>query len=176
MCPNINLLKTYKVFPRVHNFNYMKDLFFIYVYLDPFKSLDKPLSVRIAGQEFCFAYQPFYLGKGTGAGYRHHQHLSAFKKNTERNTFKVAAFQELTDNMAHAAATQIHDMPWNIKEYQDRYIIILKTFEDPKKLLKFEMEAINLIGTQWDKTGPLANKIKNAYSFDNLDTKRVFDI
>jgi hypothetical protein len=175
MCPNINLLKTYKVFPRVQQFNYLKDLFFLYVYMDPFQELKKPLAINIDNQDYCFAYTPFYIGKGTGAGYRHHQHLAAFKNNTENNKFKVAAFNELSSKMATAAAKQEHDKPWTIKEYQGSYIVIIKTFEDPKQLLKFEMQMINKIGTLWDKTGPLTNRIKNAYAFDNLATKRDFE-
>ncbi len=175
MCPNTNLLKTYKVFPRIQTFNYTKDLFFLYAYLDPFQELQKPLVVKI-DTDYCFAYQPFYIGKGTGAGYRHNQHLSAFKNQRENNKFKVDTFTKLSTNMADAAAKQVHDKPWNFKEFQSGYIVIIKTFEDPKQLLKFEMEMINKIGTQWDKSGPLTNRIKNAYAFNNLDSKRVFDI
>ena len=173
MCPGINLLKTYKVYPRVHQFNYMKDLFFIYIYLDPFKPYKQPFKVNVQNEDFCFAYEPFYLGKGTGAGYRHNQHLVAFQQGHENNSFKIRAFKTLTDNLAEAAAKQEPDTPWNLKEYKDRYIVILKTFETPEALLKFEMEFINKLGTQMDHKGPLTNKIKNAYKFEKLSSGRL---
>jgi len=170
MCPNINLLKTYKVYPRKLDFKYMTDKFFIYVYLNPFEDLKKPKEYYFDNYSYCFAYMPIYIGKGTGSGYRQNQHIKAFRDNREGNQLKVQAFQNLQNKMADAAAKQDHTKPWNWKEYQDSYIIILKTFNDPKQLLKYEMELIQGIGTVFNKTGPLVNKIRNAYKFDNLGT------
>ncbi len=172
MCPGINLLRTYKVYPRKVDFNYMTDKFFIYVYLNPFTPLQRPLEITVGQQQYCFAYLPIYIGKGTGAGYRQNQHLAAYRNNRENNVFKVAAFKHIEEEMAKAAATQNHSMPWNWKEYQQHYVVVLETFEDPKSLLEFEMELINSIGTVPDKTGPLTNKIKNAYAFNNLSSGR----
>jgi hypothetical protein len=173
MCPNINLLKTYKVYPRKIDFNYMRDKFFIYLYLNPFIEYHQPLEIKVQNNNFCFAYQPIYLGKGTGAGYRHNQHLTAFLSGREQNQFKVQTFKNIADHMANAAAKQEKSKPWNWKEYQSQYIVILETFQNPKELLHFEMAMINAIGVQQDHTGPLANKIKNAYKFDNLSTGRA---
>lgn len=170
MCPNLTLLKTYKVYPRLTNFNYNIDNLFIYIYVDPFEELEKPKAYKAGGTEYCFAYSPIYLGKGTGAGYRQHQHLQAFIQGREKNPYKVAAFKKIQGQMAEAAATGDHTKPWNWKEYQERYIIILRTFQNPKDLLKFEMELIKNIGTVHNKRGPLANKITNAYAFDNLSS------
>jgi len=170
MCPNITLLKTYKVYPRKLDFNYMKDQFFIYVYLNPFKDYKRAKSFKVNNKEYCFAYEPIYIGKGTGAGYRQNQHLTAFLKGREKNRFKQEILEKISKGMADAAAKQEHTKPWNWKEYQDGYVIILETFQDPKQLLKFEMTLINNIGTIFDRTGPLANKIKNAYNYDNLST------
>ncbi len=171
-CPNINLLKSYKVYPRKLDFKYQSYKFFIYVYLDPFKPLDKPLVIKTSNPktEFCFGYEPIYLGKGTGAGYRQNQHLKAFQNNKENNQEKVKAFKKISDQMADAAATKDHTKPWNWKEYQNQYIIVLETFDDPKKLLHFEMQMIKGLGTTWDNSGVLTNKIRNAYKFDKLGT------
>jgi hypothetical protein len=175
MCPNFNLLKTYKVYPRKIDFNYRKDKFFIYIYLNPFKELSKAESYRVQGKQFCFAYEPIYLGKGTGAGYRQHQHITSFISGKEKNKYKLEILTSIKDAMANAAAVRDHTKPWNWKEYQKGYVIVLETFQDPKQLLKFEMELINSIGIQHDKSGPLSNKIKNAYSFDNLsDSPDIF--
>jgi len=172
MCPNIQLLKTYRVYPRKLEFNYLKDKFFIYIYLDPFQEFQKPKVYNIDQKEYCFAYQPIYVGKGTGSGYRQNQHIKTFLSGRENNKIKVEAFKQIADKMANAAAKGDHTKPWNWKEYQDSYVIILETFFDPKQLLRFEVELIQGIGTIFDKTGPLVNKIKNAYRFDNLSTGR----
>ncbi len=172
MCPNIDLLRSYGVYPSKLDFNYHRYKFFIYVYLDPFQEFPKPFSVKagVPPKEYCFAYAPVYLGKGTGAGYRHNQHLKAFQSGRENNKYKVEAFKKIQDQMAEAAATQDSSKPWDWKEYKLKYVKILETFDDPKTLLKFEMEMISGLGTKWDNTGYLANKIKNAYKFDNLST------
>ncbi len=175
MCPNMNLLKTYKVYPSKLDFKYHKHKFFTYVYLDPFEELPKPLEVTapVGSSQpitFCFAYEPIYIGKGTGAGYRQNQHLKAFQSNKENNRYKVEAFQQIQKQMAEAAATQDNSKPWNWREYKEQYIKILYAFDDPKQLLRFEMTMIKEIGTRWDGTGTLTNKIKNAYKFDKLST------
>jgi hypothetical protein len=157
------------------DFNYARDNFFVYVYLNPFEEFDKPKKYKVGSQEFCFAYEPIYIGKGTGAGYRQHQHLAAFRQGRETNPYKKEIFESIYDDMAKAAAENDHTKPWNWKEYQDRYIIILDTFQDPKLLLKFEIDLIKNIGTLHGKKGPLANKITNAYAFDNLSQGSSLD-
>jgi hypothetical protein len=148
----------------------MIDKFFIYVYLNPFKEYEKPKSFKFDNKEYCFAYEPIYVGKGTGAGYRQHQHLTSFLSGKEHNPYKIKILEKIRNGMATAVAKHDHTKPWNWKEYQEGYVIVLETFKDPKILLKTEVKIINEIGTQFDKTGPLANKIKNAYSYDNLGT------
>jgi len=166
MCPNLNLLRSYKVYPRLLDFNYMKDRFYLYIYLDPFKELSSPLTIKIQGEEFCFAYTPIYLGKGTGAGYRHNQHVTSYLNTFENNQYKKKTFDGIHQQMSVAAAKNEHNKPHDWKEYQKSYIIILKTFETAVDLLRFETEFINKLGTQFDKTGPLSNKIKTATKYD----------
>lgn len=175
MCPNLTLLKTYKVYPRKMDFNYNIDNLFIYVYLNPFEELHKAKQYTAGNVDYCFAYNPVYIGKGTGAGYRQHQHLTAFLQNRESNKYKVDAFSKIQSQMAEAAAVGDHTKPWNWKEYQERFIIILAAFKDPKQLLRTEMELVNSIGTLHNKKGPLANKITNAYSYDNLSAGSSLD-
>ncbi len=173
-CPSVNLLRSYKVYPSKVDFQYQSHKFFTYVYLDPFQEFPSVFTVK-AGQppkEFCFIYKPIYLGKGTGAGYRQNQHLKAFQGKRENNPMKVKAFQSIQDGMAKAAATGDHSKPWSWDEYKKGYIKILETFENPKELLKFEMQMINGLGTTWDNTGCLSNKIKNANKFDGLSNGR----
>ncbi len=179
-CPNINLLRSYKVYPSKVDFQYQSYKFFVYVYLDPFVEYPTPVKVKAGTPpvEYCFAYAPIYLGKGTGAGYRHHQHLKAFLNGRENNPEKVKTFRKVQDGMAEAVAIGDHTKPWNWKEYKDSYIKVLETFNDPVELLKFEIQMINSLGTTWDKTGTLSNKIKNAHKFDKLSLGRIdpFDI
>jgi hypothetical protein len=172
MCPNINLLKTYGVYPSKVDFQYQSYKFFIYVYLNPFKEYKRPV-IHKAGfpeQEFCFAYEPIYIGKGTGPGYRQNQHLSAFLNKKENNAWKVKTFNEIQANMAKAAANMQTDKPWNWEEYKKKYVKVLETFTTPKELLDFEMDLINSIGTQAKGNGPLTNKITNAYKTNNLSS------
>jgi len=132
--------------------------------LDPFTEYQQPKEVKVKNENFCFAYEPFYIGKGTGAGYRHNQHISAFIKGNENNPFKIQKFKELAEKMAEAAAKHENSKPWNWSEYQKNWVIILKTFDNPKDLLEFEMEFIKKLGTK--KTGgPLTNKIENAFRY-----------
>ncbi len=169
-CPNINLLKSYKVYPSKVDFQYQAHKFFIYVYLDPFQEFPTAMIYKAGTpkKEFCFAYQPIYIGKGTGAGYRQNQHLKAFQNKRENNKYKVEAFQKIQEGMANAAAIGDHSKPWNWDEYKKSYIKILETFDSPEELLRFETELIKEIGTQWDNTGPLSNKIRNAFKFNGL--------
>jgi len=166
MCPNINLLKTYKVYPRKLSFNYMTDRFFVYVYIDPFQPLKKPMAVKVQNKKYCFAFNPIYVGKGTGGGYRQNQHIADFLNNKNHNPKKRELFQKIQEGMADAVAKDAHQMPWNWKEYQNNYIIILETFNTAVDLLNFEVALINQLGTVFDKTGPLGNKIKNATKYD----------
>ncbi len=157
------------------DFRYQAHKFFVYIYLNPFEEFTTPYTVDAGDPkvEYCFAYAPIYLGKGTGAGYRHNQHLKAFQNQRESNPEKIKAFQKIQDGMAEAAAKADHSKPWNWDEYRKGYVKILETFDDPKTLLKFEMEMINGLGTTWDRTGFLSNKIKNAYKFDKLSPGRA---
>jgi hypothetical protein len=157
------------------DFQYQSYKFFIYVYLDPFQEFPTAYKVKAGNPlvEYCFAFAPIYLGKGTGAGYRQNQHLKAFLNKKENNPEKIKAFQKIQDGMADAVAIGDHTVPWNWDEYKSGYIKILEVFQDPKELIDFEMQMIKGLGTQWDNTGYLSNKIKNAYKFDGLSQGRV---
>lgn len=161
-CPNMELLKRYKMFPRQLDFNYMKDRYFIYIYLDPFTELGKPFEVKTSEKKVCFAYEPIYIGKGTGAGYRHNQHISVFNREKEHNQYKIDKFKLIENQMREAAVAQNHSKPWNWKDYQNIWVFILSVEKDINSLLRNEMELIKTIGTLWDNTGPLTNKIKNS--------------
>ena len=65
-----------------------KNKFYVYVYLDP-RKLGK---YYYDGLDFCFLYEPFYVGKGTG--YRFRKHLSEKKENTTNN-FKFNKIQKI---------------------------------------------------------------------------------
>jgi len=166
---NINVLKLDKIYPKIEDFHFYKYQFYIYVYLNPFKPLKKPLVMKsIKGKEektYLSAYEPLYVGKASsGGGYRHNQHIHKYQIGQETNILKIKAFQELEKNFEKARKENSFHLPHNWKEYQSNWIIILETFNDPKELLKFEVTLIKNIGTKYSKTGPLVNKIENAFT------------
>lgn len=161
-CPNDSLLKTYKMFPRLHEFSYMRDKYFIYVYLNPFKEYRTSLKFKVQGIQFCSAFEPIYVGKGTnGNGYRHNQHISAFLNNKENNRIKVKIFKEIENEMKKAKELKLVNKPWDWQEYQKGWVFVVRSLNSQEELKRFEMQMINTIGTRWDATGPLVNKIKN---------------
>lgn len=163
MCPNISLLKSYKFYPKLHEFSYMREKYFVYIYLNPFKEYDRPYTFKVNGEEFCTMYEPIYVGKGTGGrGYRHNQHIKSFTSNKEQNSIKVKWFKYIEDEMKKAKENNNINKPWNWDEYKKGWVIVAKTFNNATDLLKFEVTMIQELGTRWDATGPLTNKIKNS--------------
>ena len=162
-----NILKLYKVFPKIENFNYLRYQYYIYVYLNPFKEYKKPKLVNFKtdkNYEFIFAYEPIYIGKAsTGTGYRHNQHIQKFQSNQEHNQLKVKKFKELESGFEKAKKENSIYLPHNWKEYQSNWIVILQEFNNPKDLLNFEVTFIKTLGTEYTKKGPLVNKIENSF-------------
>ena len=61
---NLPITKYEKVRPRLHFFDYNIHMFYIYVYLDPFK--EKYSKYKLPnGEVIEFMYEPVYVGKGT---------------------------------------------------------------------------------------------------------------
>lgn len=159
----IELLKLYKVYPKIQDFHHLKYKYYMYVYLDPFKELDKPLLFKSKKHEYISAYEPIYIGKASsGTGYRHNQHITNYINKKEHNPQKIKKFQELEKNFRLAEKQHSFTKPHNWKEYQSGWIILLEAFNDPKKLLESEVELIKNIGTVYNKKGPLVNKIENS--------------
>ena len=178
-CPPIALLRSYKVYPREIKFDYFKVQYFLYVYLDPFKSLQKPLEA--AG--FCFGFEPFYVGKGAGTGYRQNHHVQSFanrKKNPREvqgwNSYKLKKFEEIEKKMEQAAARHDTDLPWDWNDYKDQWIIIAFSSDDPNATIDREMSLIKGLGvvdggsgTRSEvKRGPLINRITNSFKQDGI--------
>lgn len=162
-CPNGNLLKSYKIYPKLHEFNYMREKFFVYIYLNPFTVYPQPYTVRIQQQEYCMAYEPLYVGKGSGgSGYRQNQHIGSFISAKVQNPIKIKWFKYIETEMQKAERREDTTKPWNWKEYKIDWIQVIRTFNSAESQLQFEVEMIQKIGTRWDSTGPLVNKIKNS--------------
>jgi len=172
---SINLIKLHKVIPRVDLHDYKNNHFYIYCYLNPFKSVinkflvdfDKDLNdeynLPSTPTEFIFGYEPIYIGKATGAGYRHNQHLIEFAKCSQDiddnnriiiNQYKKEAFQKIEDKMKE---NEDDNLPSNWKEYKDNWIIILTTANNQEELIRKEKALINSIGTIRKGTGSLTN-------------------
>lgn len=151
-----------KVTPRINHFDYKKYHFYLYVYLNPFRKWDK--SYSILGETVHFAFEPIYIGKATGDGYRHNQHIAEYLKNGSEqladgqihNEVKKRAFAEVEKNMNHA--TDPH-LPRNWDEYQRDWVIILKGFQTAEELSNAENAFVKIIGNKRRGTGPLTNAL-----------------
>jgi len=150
-----DLFYSYKMYPRNLEYSYHKTQFYLYFYLDPFVCyLDNNEIgyVELSFDTIYFAYEPFYIGKGSNrSGYRMNQHINDFLKNKGNNYLKRKKFEEIQKKLKENNQT--------INDYKNNYIIIYKIFNDEEELLNAEMEIINTIGNLWNKTGPLTNKI-----------------
>lgn len=158
--PDLSLFYSYKVYPRELKFDYLKHRYYIYIYLNPFKSyIDNNELGYIEDPQLFFGYEPIYVGKGvSGHGYRFNQHISKFLKGQETNQKKKEKFKEIEKLMQSR-----NDGPKNWNDYKQNYIVIYKTFPNEKELLFYEMTLINKIGTLYstENPGPLTNKITN---------------
>ena len=150
-----DLFYSYKMYPRNLEYNYQKTQFFLYFYLDPFKCYldnNEIKYIDISIDTIYFAYEPFYVGKGSNrTGYRMNQHINNLLKNKGNNYLKNKKLEEIINKLKKESIT--------INEFKNNYIIIYRTFKDEEELLQAEMEIINSIGNLWNKTGPLTNKI-----------------
>ena len=153
-----------KVRPRINHFDYTKYNFYVYVYLNPFKEIQ--LKYKMPGQYVEFAYEPIYVGKATGAGFRHNQHIAEYLKNgleqkgttTIHNETKKKAFKELEQNMKTIGASNAK-YPRNWEEYQRDWVIIIKAFSTQQESIRYEGTIIKTIGTIRRATGPLVNAL-----------------
>jgi len=160
-------LKYDKVSPRVARFDYRKHKYAIYIYLDPFHSGEYEYKFKCYGkpQTVKSAYLPVYVGKlENSLQYRMNHHINNFARNIEdsQNQFKKKFFQELERQIEQNKQSGNPDnlMPKSLDEYKNNWIIIIKTFDNPKDLREYERELIKAIGTQYDGSGPLVNKKK----------------
>jgi len=151
-----------KVRPRINHFDYKQYPFYTYVYLNPFKDVQS--KYRLPGQFLEFAYEPFYVGKATGSGFRHNQHIAEYlrtgveSKNhkTVHDPHKRDAFRQLEKNMKQYGQSDVR-YPRNWEEYQKDWIIVIKASSNPDALARFEKSVISAIGTLKNGRGPLVN-------------------
>jgi hypothetical protein len=160
--PNqMRFLSFQKVYPRENYHDIQQHNFYIYCYLNPFVTVDK--KIIIEGEVFHFAYEPVYIGKAsTRHGYRHNQHIAEFLHGVDSqepgniigNDIKKQTFffidKQLKEN-------NDPNLPSSWEEYQKQWIIILKKYDTPEKLIAAEKEFIKSIGTIGKHTGPLTN-------------------
>jgi len=162
---NLPISKFEKVRPRLHYFDYNEHKFFIYVYLDPFTEKHNKYKLP-NGDIIEFMYLPVYIGKGTGAGFRHNQHIAEYLKNGEENLngrvihneLKRRKFKEIEQNMIRYGHGDIN-LPRTWEEYKKNWIIILNEYGAAQQLEAAERNFIKGIGTQRRGTGPLVNAL-----------------
>jgi hypothetical protein len=169
--PDLILFHTMKMYPRELNYDYKKHRYYIYIYLNPFISyLNDNKLAYIENPNIFFAFEPFYVGKGTtGHGYRLNQHISSYLSGKEKNQYKISKFKEIEEKMK---SNKFPNKPKTWKEYKDHYIITYKAFDNEKDLMEMEKILINKIGTQKFQDGPLVNKITN---YDQKAIRRFED-
>ena len=160
-------LKYDKVSPRVVRFDYRKHKYAVYMYLDPFHSGNYEYKFKCCGkiQNVKTGYLPVYVGKlENSLQYRMNQHVNNFIKDFQdtQNQYKRKFFQELEKQIEDNKQSGNPDnlMPRNLDEYKKHWVVIIKTFDNPKDLREYERELIKAIGTQFDGSGPLTNKKK----------------
>jgi hypothetical protein len=105
--------------------------FYVYVYLDQ----SKCGKFQYKGLNYCFLYEPFYIGKGSGTRYKNHLTPSSMSRNTY---------------MANKLTKMINE---------NNEPIILKIYENltEKEALNIEKLFINKIGRRITNEGSLAN-------------------
>ena len=151
-----------KVRPRINHFDHKLYPFYTYVYLNPFKEVQ--LKYKLPGQYLEFAYEPFYVGKATGSGFRHNQHIVDYLKTgketinhqTIHDPHKRDAFRQLEKDMKSLGHTNVK-YPRDWEEYQRDWIIVIKALNNAEALSRFESTVIKTIGTQKRGNGPLVN-------------------
>ena len=169
------ILYTYRIYPRIDSFNYLKHSFYIYCYLDPSKCYlddEKILEVDTSFKKFYFAYEPFYVGKGVNrVGYRFNHHINEFLANRpDSNIAKRQKFKEIEQKMRRR---ELPITTW--QEYKRDFIILMINFDNEKDLLQCEFELIHNIGSIYHKNenekGSLVNQILK-YETDRFRRKQ----
>ena len=115
----LKYLSFQKVIPRDNYHDISVHKYYIYCYLDPFRSGE--YHFKIMGKPFTFGYEPVYVGKASSAhGYRHNQHIAEFLKGF--------------DSEEPSSPSGI-TMSYNITKYN--------TFTEIDKQMKLEQDMIN---------------------------------
>jgi hypothetical protein len=169
-----------KVVPKINHFIHTNHHYYIYCYLNPFEEVFKTYELLIDKRKTMvnFGYTPIYIGKATGHGFRHNQHIKEFLSgketkisNDKSNITHTTTFNKYKHDMFHIIDTNMKHLqkeiekgvdidpifPTNWKEYQKSWIIILSECSSPDELREVETSIINTIGTIKQNRGPLVN-------------------
>lgn len=107
--------------------------YYLYCFLDP----NKPGKYYYKGLDFCFLYEPFYIGKGKGNRINRHTHKDSLEK--ESNMLKKHKILKILKSKKKVIKLKLYE---NIKENVS---------------LSIEQKLIKKIGRRDLKKGPLSN-------------------
>lgn len=119
----------------------MENKYYVYIYLNPIKN------GKFIYDEYCFDFEPFYIGKGSG--YRFISHLKKYV-NAKCNKHKMSKINKI------------------IKEGFEPIIIKVCDNLNEKDSFLLEKKLIRLIGREDLGEGPLTNKTDGGEGINNI--------
>ena len=142
--------------------------YYIYVYLDPFDRLEKPVKMKINGKDYTFYYRPFYIGKAiSNTSQRMYQHIADYVMNRQRikNLDKHETFKHIEKEIKEVKENGDrlkYDLPADLKMYKNHWIVVGEEMEHDPLEEKKELDGrLDLVEQKW------ITEVKKHFKLDN---------